>query len=408
MNAKSYKMKTIKKLSITVSCVLTICGIVAGSHGSTPAIADECESIRHELKQLRGLIQRKKFIEKALQKCENDSGINYFYAYNLDRRGKPGEALKYYRIAIAQDRNNSNAFLGMGDIYLASAQPEKAIEAYENGLLADPGNKLVARRLNAANNKYGIHNAQSTVAPAQVKTSAETVVQVAPEPTSPVQPYEEPVPPVEDTTDPVDQVKSDAPEQIADPPAIAETEDSAEIAAPETTPNAITPPPVAPQDLLPLPETVTKKQIDQPEPDTAGARAADKLTTVTNEDLTIITGFSSDILALIQFKTGKHKLNEDTREFIKSGICKSMNEEVKTVHFEVVGHTDDLGTLAVNQKISLKRARAIGDLLAEECKISSNRLHVVAYGKSQPMVPNITPENREENRRVEIKRIQKN
>ncbi len=414
---------------------MTATTVVATTHGAMPAFAADCESIRNDLQQLKGLIQRKQFIEKALQKCSDDSGINYFHAYNLERRGKIQKALHFYQISITLDEKNSRPFLGMGDIYSSLGQTEKGIEAYERGLLIDPANKQLVKRLKTSFDKKDINNNRKTASREQVT--------------------QQPVPPVAIKTDTIEQDKDDEPELITESTATVQpidndenivVHDAPEVVAQDETAlkDAATDPKQIVQDeTLPITHDITapaplkeisgnlptvsdsapvslKESKESPSPagnvakkqtplEGYAAKSKDvaELITTATEDLTIISGFTTDILALIQFKTGKHKLNKETRNFIKRGVCGAMNDEEKSVHFEVVGHTDDLGTLAVNQRLSLKRANAISTLLSEECDIASSRLHVTAYGKSQPMAPNITPDNREENRRVEIKRIQK-
>jgi outer membrane protein OmpA-like peptidoglycan-associated protein len=72
-----------------------------------------------------------------------------------------------------------------------------------------------------------------------------------------------------------------------------------------------------------------------------------------------------------------------------------------TVKIEISGHTDNYGTDAYNQKLSVDRARAVYRYLIDN-GIESNRLSYKGYGKEKPVVPNDTEENRAKNRRTEI------
>ena len=56
--------------------------------------------------------------------------------------------------------------------------------------------------------------------------------------------------------------------------------------------------------------------------------------------------------------------------------------------------------------LGMKRAESVKAFLVEHYKIDPNRLTVTAFGKSRPLAPNDTPENRAVNRRVEFRRIQ--
>ena len=67
----------------------------------------------------------------------------------------------------------------------------------------------------------------------------------------------------------------------------------------------------------------------------------------------------------------------------------------------VVGHTDSVGTDAANQALSLARAQAVRNYLIAN-GVSPNRIRAVGRGENQPVAQNDTPENRAQNRRVEI------
>ncbi|MCB0546461.1 MAG: OmpA family protein [Phaeodactylibacter sp.] len=66
----------------------------------------------------------------------------------------------------------------------------------------------------------------------------------------------------------------------------------------------------------------------------------------------------------------------------------------------IEGHTDDVGDADANQELSERRARAVGAYLVKK-NIDSARLSFYGFGESQPVVPNDSPENRRQNRRVE-------
>jgi len=68
----------------------------------------------------------------------------------------------------------------------------------------------------------------------------------------------------------------------------------------------------------------------------------------------------------------------------------------------IKGHTDSDGSDAYNLKLSLNRGLAVKNYLLGDFFINEDRLKVVGYGEAVPLVPNITPENKQLNRRVEI------
>lgn len=68
---------------------------------------------------------------------------------------------------------------------------------------------------------------------------------------------------------------------------------------------------------------------------------------------------------------------------------------------EIVGHTDNVGRPAYNEKLGLARAMAVMKILVK-AGIDPNRLKVVTYGETRPIAPNDTAYGRAKNRRVEV------
>jgi len=72
----------------------------------------------------------------------------------------------------------------------------------------------------------------------------------------------------------------------------------------------------------------------------------------------------------------------------------------KTV-VHVVGHTDSIGSEEYNQRLSERRARAVGDYLASR-GVDPARIHTEGRGEREPRATNATEAGRQLNRRVEI------
>ncbi len=72
------------------------------------------------------------------------------------------------------------------------------------------------------------------------------------------------------------------------------------------------------------------------------------------------------------------------------------------IQIEIAGHTDSDGSDDHNLKLSDARAHAVVDYLVTK-GINKNMLKYKGYGESQPVVPNDSPENKQLNRRTEIK-----
>jgi len=82
-------------------------------------------------------------------------------------------------------------------------------------------------------------------------------------------------------------------------------------------------------------------------------------------------------------------------------LIKFMHDN-KFVKGEISGHTDDLNSDDYNMTLSLNRAKSIYDFLLSK-GIEPTRLTYKGYGESQPAVPNVSDENRAQNRRIEFK-----
>lgn len=71
------------------------------------------------------------------------------------------------------------------------------------------------------------------------------------------------------------------------------------------------------------------------------------------------------------------------------------------VKIEIVGHTDNVGSAAHNNDLSLRRAEALKRALTVK-GISESRITTRGAGASQPVATNATEEGRSQNRRVEV------
>ncbi len=71
------------------------------------------------------------------------------------------------------------------------------------------------------------------------------------------------------------------------------------------------------------------------------------------------------------------------------------------MQMHVIGHTDDTGSDAVNNPLSLDRAEAVRDYLSRH-GVPASRIQVEGRGEREPVATNTTPAGRAMNRRVEI------
>ncbi|MBR1576601.1 MAG: OmpA family protein [Bacteroidales bacterium] len=105
--------------------------------------------------------------------------------------------------------------------------------------------------------------------------------------------------------------------------------------------------------------------------------------------------FDSGIL----FALNKADLNASSKESLKDFAAKMA--DMPDTDITIYGHTDNTGSDAVNERLSLQRAESVEKYL-NNCGIAKDRM--VAEGKSytMPVASNETAEGRAQNRRVEI------
>jgi outer membrane protein OmpA-like peptidoglycan-associated protein len=81
-------------------------------------------------------------------------------------------------------------------------------------------------------------------------------------------------------------------------------------------------------------------------------------------------------------------------------VARTLSEYNQTV-VEVAGHTDNVGSDAYNQELSVRRANSVAAYLQSH-GVMQQRLITVGAGESRPIASNDTEDGRAQNRRVEI------
>jgi OOP family OmpA-OmpF porin len=145
---------------------------------------------------------------------------------------------------------------------------------------------------------------------------------------------------------------------------------------PAPQPQQVPPPP--PPKPAPAPEP--KKEAPKPKP------VAEKVT------------FAADVT----FDFDKATLKPEGRAKLDD-----LANKVKSINLEVViaiGHADEIGSHAYNDKLSVRRAEAVKAYLVSK-GVEPNRVYTEGKGKRQPIASNKTKEGRAKNRRVEIEVI---
>ena len=102
----------------------------------------------------------------------------------------------------------------------------------------------------------------------------------------------------------------------------------------------------------------------------------------------------------ILFDTGKSEIKPESEKAISS-VATYLKENPE-VNVYIVGHTDNVGDYAMNQKLSKARGESVKNYLVSKYGISTARLSGDGAGPICPVTSNDTEEGRALNRRVEI------
>lgn len=120
-----------------------------------------------------------------------------------------------------------------------------------------------------------------------------------------------------------------------------------------------------------------------------------------NKPVDKTTWFTFDRL---YFETGKSTLKAESQEQLKNIVA--ILKAYPNVNLKMGGYTDNTGDAAVNKKISNERANAAVQELVK-LGVDAKRLEAEGYGPEHPIASNDTAEGRAQNRRIDIRVIQK-
>ena len=117
--------------------------------------------------------------------------------------------------------------------------------------------------------------------------------------------------------------------------------------------------------------------------------------TVTNMGGYLLVNLPDDVL----FATGSATLRPELQNEIRSIAANLVTYPDSTI--EVVGHTDNVGTAALNMDLSQRRAYSVSSILIG-AGVPGGRVSSYGAGEDRPVASNLTDAGRAQNRRVEI------
>lgn len=101
----------------------------------------------------------------------------------------------------------------------------------------------------------------------------------------------------------------------------------------------------------------------------------------------------------ITFATGSSQIRADFFDVLDSVV--DVVKEFKDTRIRISGHTDSVGTDAVNQRLSEERANSVKYFLQDQ-GVPGGRINTYGYGKRFPIADNGSDSGRQQNRRVEL------
>lgn len=129
-------------------------------------------------------------------------------------------------------------------------------------------------------------------------------------------------------------------------------------------------------------------------------KASVKKNKVLNVGLEKIEKEKTEILNNIYFDPASWELKPESQ--VELSKLAELIWRNPTLKVEISGHTDDVGSPSANLELSQKRAQSVVDYLVKE-GLNENNLQAKGFGESKPIAPNTSEENRQLNRRIELR-----
>ncbi len=102
------------------------------------------------------------------------------------------------------------------------------------------------------------------------------------------------------------------------------------------------------------------------------------------------------------FKFAKAELPQEAKTRIDQMIGQ-LKADPRGIFIEIEGHTDNVGSHQINERVGLERAEAVKRYIYEQHQVPLHKMNVISYGEDKPVAPNKTRDGRAQNRRVVIR-----
>jgi outer membrane protein OmpA-like peptidoglycan-associated protein len=150
----------------------------------------------------------------------------------------------------------------------------------------------------------------------------------------------------------------------------------------------------------------------QSQADTALGRANEANTRVGGAEQSVtdlrtnLDNYTLQNTASVRFKFDSYQLTPEAKESLDQ-LASQIKDRTNFI-LEIEGFADSVGKDAYNNQLTQKRAESVRRYLAEQHDVPLFRMHLLGFGEMRPVADNHTREGRSENRRVEIRLLNRN
>ena len=102
------------------------------------------------------------------------------------------------------------------------------------------------------------------------------------------------------------------------------------------------------------------------------------------------------------FRFGAAELPDEAKARLDQ-LVNTLKTDPKNIFIEIEGHTDNVGSKALNERLGLERAEQVKRYLYEQHQVPLHKINVISYGEDKPVAPNNNRQGRAQNRRVVVK-----
>ena len=102
------------------------------------------------------------------------------------------------------------------------------------------------------------------------------------------------------------------------------------------------------------------------------------------------------------FRFGRTDLPDEAKARLDE-IVGQLKADPKGIYIEIEGHTDNVGSKQLNERLGLERAEGVKRYLYEQHQVPLHKINVISYGEDKPVAPNRTRQGRSQNRRVVVR-----